>query len=251
MPNNIISLDKTYRSEKFEGDQGLKFDPNHKKRPSWVKVKLDKKIIFIKILFNGEAFWYRRYFQDYFFIFEPTSEDYKNYYNEIAENYESYVPQNKILGDVVNNFLNEFKVQKDAKILDLGGGTGIVTEEIAKAGYNNLTLLDISNKELELAKNKEFLKNAHYQNIDLTKEDIKGKFDVIFETMSLDYFKGDKMGLVLKKIKNSLVEGGKFIIIDRHIYPEFNNYFKEIKKGKKEIETPEGMFDYYYFIGEN
>lgn len=249
MRDKNLELHRTYKSETVDKQLEITYDKNSEKRPSWVKVKLDKKIIFIKILLKGEAFWYRRYFQDYFFIFEANSEDYKNYYNEIAENYESYIPQNKVMRGIILDFLKELNVKKDAKMLDLGAGTGIVTEGIAKEGYTNLTLLDISDKELEIAKEKEDLKNAKYQVVDLTKEEIDGKFDLIFETMSLDYFKGERMRVILEKIKNALVDGGKFIVIDRHIYPEFNNYFKEIKKGKTALETPEGVFDYYYFIG--
>jgi len=245
-----IRLDKIYESKKIEEQPLIRYDKNSKKRPSWVKIKLDKKVIFIKILFNEEAFWYRRYFEDYFFPLEATSEDHKNYYNEISENYESYVPQNKLMINILLGFFKELKIRRDAEILDLGAGTGIVTEGIVKGGYKNITLLDISDRELDIAKNKENLKNVKYQIVDLTKDNIKSKFDVIYETMSLDYFKGDKMATILEKIKDALANGGKFIVIDRHIYYEFNNYFKEIKSGKTALETPEGVFDYYYYIGK-
>lgn len=245
-----IKLDKAYESKKVDDQPNIKYDKNSEKRPSWVKIKLDKKVIFIKILFNDEAFWYRRYFEDYFFPIEATSEDHKNYYNEIAKNYESYVPQNKLMVNILLDFFKELGVKRNSKILDLGAGTGLVTEGIVKNGYNNITLADISKEELKIAKNKNSLKNAKYQILDLTKDKIIGKFDIIYETMSLDYFRGEKMQVILEKIKNALNANGKFIVIDRHIYPEFNNYFKEIKGGKTELETPEGTFDYYYYIGK-
>ncbi|HOU79519.1 MAG TPA: methyltransferase domain-containing protein [Candidatus Pacearchaeota archaeon] len=245
-----IKLDKVYESKRVDSQLNIGYDKNSKKRPSWIRVKLDKKVIFIKILFKEEAFWYRRYFEDYFFPLEATSEDHKNYYNEIAKNYESYVPQNKIMINILLDFFKELKIKKDSKILDLGAGTGLVTEGIVKEGYNNIVLADISEEELKIAKDKELLKNSKYQTIDLTKDEILGKFDIIYETMSLDYFKGEKMQVILEKIKNALNTNGKFIVIDRHIYPEFNNYFKEIKSGKTELGTPEGKFDYYYYIGE-
>lgn len=250
LKEKTIKLDKVYESKKVEDQPNLKYDKNSKKRPSWVKIKLDKKVIFIKILFNEEAFWYRRYFEDYFFPIEATSEDHKNYYNEIAKNYESYVPQNKLMINILLDLFKELKIKRNAKILDLGAGTGLVTERIANEGYNNITLADISKEELKIAKNKNSLKNAKYQILDLTKDKIIGKFDIIYETMSLDYFRGEKMQVVLEKIKNALNTNGKFIVIDRHIYPEFNNYFEEIKSDKTELETPEGTFDYYYYIGK-
>src|SRR3989344_9358720 len=172
---NEIKLDKIYESKKIEEHPTIKYDKNSKKRPSWVKIKLDKKVIFIKILFNDEAFWYRGYFKDYFFPLEATSEDHKNYYNEIAKNYESYVPQNKLMINILLDFFKELRIKKDTKILDLGAGTGMVTEGIVEGGYNNITLLDISNGELEIAKSKKNLKNAKYQIVDLTKDSIKGK----------------------------------------------------------------------------
>ncbi|MCQ2581502.1 MAG: class I SAM-dependent methyltransferase [Alphaproteobacteria bacterium] len=44
-------------------------------------------------------------------------------------------------------------LKKDMKILDAGGGPGRYTVDLAKQGYH-MTLLDISDKELELAKRK-------------------------------------------------------------------------------------------------
>ena len=248
--NKKISLNKVYRSEEIKEQPLLDFDKHHKKRPSWVKINLDKKIIFIKVLVNGEAFWYRRYFEDYFFVFEPNSEDYRNYYDAIAHNYEKFIPQNKEMRKLIIDFLADLKIKKDAKILDLGAGTGVVTEGVANAGYKNLTLIDISKEELNIAKKKASLKNANFKLIDLTKSEINGEFDVVFETMSLDYFKGDKMTEILRKISKALFKQGTFIVIDRHIYPEFNEFFKEIKSGKIALETPEGKFDYYFYIGE-
>lgn len=245
-----VKLDKVYESQIVENQKIIDFYKNHVKRPSWIKIDLDKKIIFIKILVGGEAFWYRRYFENFYFIFEPNSEDYKNYYNEIAEDYEKFVPHNKKLRKKLLDFFDDLNLQKSSKILDLGAGTGIVTEGIANAGYKNITLLDISENELNIAKSKNVLKTVNYQVVDLTKENITGKFDVIFETMSLDYFKGEKMISILKKIYNSLTDDGKFIVIDRHIYPEFNEFFNEIKKGKFELKTLDGTFDYFYYIGE-
>lgn len=245
-----ITVEKIYRSELFKESLDLKFDEKNKVRPSWIRTSLDKGIIFIKIVFNGEAFWYRRYFQDYFFPLDSTSEDYRNYYDQIAEDYESYVPQNKEFSKLLLELFKELGIRKDSKILDFGAGTGLVTEHVAVAGYDNLTLVDISKEELKIAKKKKSLAKSDFQVIDVTKQNLPGKFDLIFETMSLDYFKGEKMNSILLKIADALNAKGKFILIDRHSYPEFKIVFKEIRSGKINLNTPEGNFDYFFFVGE-
>lgn len=245
-----IKLEKIYTSKTYDKDIELKVDEKNNNRPSWVEVKVDPDVIFIKILFNGEAFWYRRYFRDYFFPLEHTSKDYELYYDKIAKDYESFVPQNKDIAKFLISVLNEFKVDKKSNILDVGAGTGLVTEHLAKEGYNKLTLLDISGEELEVAKSKVQLKNANFQRVDLTREGINGKYDFAFETMALDYFKGTELTSILNKIKKSLKNQGMFIAIDRHIPKEFDEIFTKIKRGSIKLSTPEGSFDYYYFVGK-
>lgn len=245
-----IKLEKVYRSENANQQPEIECDHNHAKRPSWVKISLDKAIMFIKILCDDEAFWYRRYFEDYFFPLDNSSEDYKNYYNAIAQNYEAYVPQNKEMIAVVLGFLKEFNISHGSSLLDFGAGTGLVTAGIAKSGYTNITLIDIAREALAIAREKRDLKNAKFIELDIAREEIPGIYDVVFETMSLDYFKGEQMLAIFQRIRSALKDGGIFIMIDRHRYPELKKFFKEIKSGKIKLSTPEGVFDYYYFIGE-
>ena len=249
MKKMSLVLDKIYESKKVENQPEIGYNKDFKKRPSWVKINLDKKIIFIKMLSNGEAFWYRRYFEDYFFPFEATSEDMKSFYNETATEYEMFVPHQKEVAIKLVSFLKEQKVNKDSKILDLGAGTGLVTQEIAREGYSDLTLLDISNKELELAKKKVLLKKAKYIISDLTKDEIKEKYDLVVETLAFNELLEKNILILLNNIKNSLNKGGLFIMIDRHLFPELDSFFVKIKSGKFPLKTPAGVFDYYFYIG--
>ena len=248
--NKVIELNKIYESKKVEKQPLIEYDKNSKKRPSWVKIKLNKKIIFIKILFNDEAFWYRRYFEDYFFPLEATSEDTKNFYNETAEKYENFVPHQKKIAKRLIAFFKELNINKNNKILDLGAGTGIVTEEIAKEGYKNITLLDISDRELEIAEKKEPLGDTNYITADLTKDKIDGKYDLIIETLAFNELIEKNILKILENIKESLNNEGFFIMVDRHIFSQLNYFFKEIKSGKFPLKTPGGIFEYYYFIGK-
>jgi 2-polyprenyl-3-methyl-5-hydroxy-6-metoxy-1,4-benzoquinol methylase len=50
------------------------------------------------------------------------------------------------------NFFNEFKVAKDAKIIDIGGGDSLLVDHLLDLGYTDITVLDISEAALTKAK---------------------------------------------------------------------------------------------------
>ena len=243
-----LRIKRVYYSHKTNIKSKVIFDKKNPKRPSWIKVMLNTNIAFIKILFKGEAFWYRRFLGNYFFPLVAASQDYKIYYDRIAKDYELFAPQNEKLGNLLVRLFNKLGVSKSAKILDIGAGTGIIAELLVKNGYKNITLLDISKKQLNIAKLKKDLRHCHFIEMDITRYKLTTKFDVIIETMALDYYSNNILN-IFHKIRNSLNDNGIFILIERHNYPELNMHFKEIKKGKKEIETSNGLFGYYYYIG--
>jgi 2-polyprenyl-3-methyl-5-hydroxy-6-metoxy-1,4-benzoquinol methylase len=50
------------------------------------------------------------------------------------------------------NFFIEFKVAKDAKIIDIGGGDSLLVDHLLDLGYTDITVLDISEAALTKAK---------------------------------------------------------------------------------------------------
>jgi ubiquinone/menaquinone biosynthesis C-methylase UbiE len=50
------------------------------------------------------------------------------------------------------DFLQEFKVEKSAKIIDVGGGDSLLADHLLALGYTDITVLDISEAALERAK---------------------------------------------------------------------------------------------------
>lgn len=49
-------------------------------------------------------------------------------------------------------FFGEFKVSKDAKIIDIGGGDSLLVDHLLDLGYTDITVLDISEAALTKAK---------------------------------------------------------------------------------------------------
>ena len=50
------------------------------------------------------------------------------------------------------NFIQEFNVPLTAKIIDIGGGDSFLTDHLLDLGYEDITVLDISSKALDRAK---------------------------------------------------------------------------------------------------
>ena len=79
----------------------------------------------------------------------------KDFYNESAEKEFTRTTKNAahMLEFQTTEFFYKKYLKKGMKILDAGGGPGRYTVDLAKQGYH-MTLLDISDKELEVAKRK-------------------------------------------------------------------------------------------------
>ena len=52
------------------------------------------------------------------------------------------------------DFISSFNVTKDVKIIDIGGGDSKLVDYLLDKGFENITVLDISEKALEKAKNR-------------------------------------------------------------------------------------------------
>ncbi|NEQ75306.1 MAG: class I SAM-dependent methyltransferase [Okeania sp. SIO2C9] len=96
-----------------------------------------------------------------------STEELKNKYDSWAKTYDadvkddwSFMPAN------IARTLSKLLPQKDATILDAGAGTGLVGQALAQQGYTNLTAVDLSEKMLAIAKEREVYKALHHSNLE-------------------------------------------------------------------------------------
>jgi cyclopropane fatty-acyl-phospholipid synthase-like methyltransferase len=77
-------------------------------------------------------------------------------------------------------FIHSFNVPKDAAIIDIGGGDSKLVDCLLDEGYKNLTVLDISEKSLDKAKERLGTKAANVKWIvsDVTQFKPQEKYDV-------------------------------------------------------------------------
>ncbi|MEQ9481901.1 class I SAM-dependent DNA methyltransferase [Coleofasciculus sp. F4-SAH-05] len=101
-------------------------------------------------------------------IFDSQSpEELKTKYDSWANTYDadirddwSFMPVN------IARTLSKLLPNKDATILDAGAGTGLVGEALAQAGYTNLTAVDLSEKMLAIAEDKQVYQSLYQCNLE-------------------------------------------------------------------------------------
>jgi len=217
-----------------------------RKKPSWIQFESDIKIQFLRADHEGVQYWYRRYFQDYFLILNATPNDYASYYDEIAHSYDTMVPQNVQLADFIIEKMHTL-IAKNAHILELSAGTGILSKKIVPE-WSNLTITDISPKCLEIAKTETHLSDENIIVADVLKFNTEKKFDAIVELMGLDYFSDDEIEKIANNVLSKIHKNGVLVFVDRHHYSSFEKRLKVLEKGFFDMETPTGKFPYAYMI---
>ncbi len=215
------------------------YDKTSKKRPAWIFVKnLPKDTMFLSTRVNGKIQYYRTYLTTEFPLFLPidyTKDEMRKFYDRFTETYDKGVKSRN--SDAAKFLFKKHKVPKDAKILDLGAGSGISSVPLIKMGYKDITLLDFSKKMISKAKKKKELKNCKFIQQDISKLKIKNKFDVIFSVFSLalsSYFTEKDMERLWKEVHKILKPEGILMILGNDFEPP-KKLFKKVKRGKYEI----------------
>ncbi|PKP19216.1 MAG: SAM-dependent methyltransferase [Bacteroidetes bacterium HGW-Bacteroidetes-23] len=78
------------------------------------------------------------------------------------------------------DFISSFGVSKEAKIIDIGGGDSKLVDYLLEKGFQNITVLDISEKALEKAKNRlgDQAKKVNWVVGDITEFEPTTTFDI-------------------------------------------------------------------------
>lgn len=248
-----IKLAQIYVGKNFE-KKILDYDRTSKTRPAWIYIgRLPKKTEFVKIsLGNGlkRYFWYvSRIAPNLFHPTNYTEEDMSKYYDKLSERYDSTrkVDSGKFMLDKIDRL----KIPKNAMILDLGAGTGKISELFAKAGYTNLTLVDFSKGMIKKAKDKKALKKSKFIVADIRKVNLKRKYDLIMSFVSfpnLSYFSEEEIQSIFPRIKDYLTKNGIFMFMGHYSMPRKNLFFKTIETGKY-ILNKESSYYLDWYIG--
>lgn len=101
-------------------------------------------------------------------------------------------------------------VHKDAKVYDLGCGSGSLIKLLKENGYVNLKGLDLSQEQVKFAHSMGVTEVEEGDAIEYLKS-YSGKFDVIVGTDIIEHFTKDELVELLKLIQVKLAPNGKAI----------------------------------------
>ncbi len=128
-------------------------------------------------------------------------------------------------------------------VLDLGCGKGYLSYEFAKRG-NKVLAIDGSESMLDYAKTKNNHPNVNYSLSDLSKLNIKPKFDLVFAINSLVHIK--TLEPILEKIRKLLKKNGKFILCFPHPLQDINKVKDYSTEKMIRTKTRYGFVEQYY-----
>ncbi|MEZ5015748.1 MAG: class I SAM-dependent methyltransferase [Flavipsychrobacter sp.] len=121
--------------------------------------------------------------------------------------------------DMLMKLFAQYKIPKEAKILDIGCAGAVFLLELKKLGYTNLHALDYSAEAIAQAKKNGLehahLMDGHYPDFE------EGAFDVIVASDSLEHLEKDEVALA--NWSKVLKKGGKCFIL----VPAYNFLWSE------------------------
>lgn len=147
-------------------------------------------------------------------------------FNKSSNSYDSFAHVQKHMAKKLINFVP--KNDNIIKILEIGSGTGIFTEELIKKFPNaEITLLDISNEMLNICK-KKFDNRVTYIFGDAENHMFDEKYDLIVSNATFQWF--NNLEETINKLKGELIINGEiyFSIFSNGTYSELNDSFAKV-----------------------
>ncbi len=147
-----------------------------------------------------------------------STEELKNKYDGWAKTYDTDVRKDwSFMPGNIARTLSQLLPHKETAILDAGAGTGLVGEALAQQGYTNITAVDLSEKMLAIAKEKQVYQHLFQGNLeDSSIFNNSVQFDVIITAGVFAYAHAGVE--VLNNLFTFLKEEGIFLLTIREDY---------------------------------
>lgn len=173
----------------------------------------------------------------------------ENWYDEKYDEWDR-LERHKIEFDITKRYLDEYIIGKDLEIFDIGGGPGRYSIYLADKGHR-VSLLDLSNRNIEVAKEKSKERNieldAYIHGNALELGEYEQKYDVIL-------LMGPLYHLVKEFDRKAVVEGAlRLLKPNGIIVASFISNYAPIQDYLKGLHTMESVDELLVYLkdGEN
>lgn len=166
-------------------------------------------------------------------------------------------------------FLDELKVPLTSKIIDIGGGDSLLVDNLLKLGYLNITVLDVSERAIERAKDRlgDQSKKVKWIIADASKFNPDETYDFWHDRAAFHFLTDEnEISNYLETAQKCIRQDGMLLIgtfsvkgpktcsgIEVKQYSEsrmtklFEQYFEKIKCITTDHKTPSGSLQNYIF----
>jgi len=113
------------------------------------------------------------------------------------------------------DYIAQFKLNKEARIIDVGGGDSFLVDFLLVEGFTDITVLDISEKALQRAKERlgEHAEKVKWIVADVSGFELPQEYDLWHDRAAFHFLTGEKqIANYLATLQNSLAKGGYVIL---------------------------------------
>ena len=236
------------------------YDKTSKGRPAWIKVSgLPAGTNFISVHLGkkgkkGQRIqFYKTYLPEGLFLpIDYTKEEMMKFYDQWSNQYDKSVEGNGWNIEAAKFLLKRVKRYiKKGEMLDLGAGTGSISEIFVKNRFYPATLVDYSGGMLKRAKKRKSLKGCNFIRQDIRKLELNKKFNFIlsfFSFGSSSYFSQEEMNKILDIASIHLKKGGIIAVLG-HTGDLLSKRFRVLEKGIYTLSKKDKFYT-DYFIGQ-
>lgn len=117
--------------------------------------------------------------------------------------------------DISLDFLHKYELPKTARIIDVGGGDSLLVDYLLAEGFENVTVLDISEKALGRAKARlgEKASSVKWVVADVATFKPKEKYDFWHDRAAFHFFTEEKdIKHYVKTVQKSIAPGGYLVL---------------------------------------
>ena len=249
--NYVKLLAKYPRVDLKENELLFEVEKDWEVRPAWIKlINIEgslPRFLSVQVPKFGELIY--KSFRAYYFPFDYTNDEELRLMDGMAQDYDDMVadafniPMAKTLLDKMP--IGEIPLEN--RILDLGCGTGIISDLLATQGYRHFTLVDFSQGILDAAKTKPRLRDARFILTDVTKELPNGKkYDLVVSVMLFNTFDEKSTDNIVSRLIPRLNPNSIFATLEDTQKHSYQKYFEPIYENMVNVANRTK----YVFVGK-